>query len=177
MSSQLPVIDAISLWQPWASLMWVGAKKIETRSWKPPRTGIFLAIHAAKRWQRDEQLLLGQRRIFNALEPYYRTSAPVVDWLPRGCFGAIVYLERWFDTNYEAPAESEDEYWFGDYSRNRFGWVCPRVWRFPEPLPAIGRQGFWRVDAAEMLAALKQEDHDDLLNFYRHGCQPRQHER
>ena len=41
------VIKAISLWQPWASLIVCGAKEIETRSWSTKVRGT-VAIHAAK---------------------------------------------------------------------------------------------------------------------------------
>ncbi len=39
-------MKAITLWQPWASLIAIGAKKIETRSWATKYRGP-LAIHAA----------------------------------------------------------------------------------------------------------------------------------
>ena len=41
----------LSLWQPWASLIAIGVKTFETRTWPPPRTvlGQRIAIHAAKR--------------------------------------------------------------------------------------------------------------------------------
>ncbi|KGT75815.1 hypothetical protein MA20_32000 [Bradyrhizobium japonicum] len=44
-------MKAISLWQPWASLIAVGAKPFETRHWAPPREliGKRIAIHAAKK--------------------------------------------------------------------------------------------------------------------------------
>ena len=44
-------MKAISLWQPWASLIACGAKPYETRSWAPPRDliGQTIAIHAAKK--------------------------------------------------------------------------------------------------------------------------------
>lgn len=42
------VVKAISLWQPWASLIALGPKTIETRSWATDYRGP-LAIHAAKR--------------------------------------------------------------------------------------------------------------------------------
>lgn len=44
-------MKAISLWQPWASLIACGAKPFETRSWAPPREliGATIAIHAAKK--------------------------------------------------------------------------------------------------------------------------------
>ena len=41
-------MKALTLWQPWASLIAVGAKTIETRSWSTKYRGP-LAIHAAKR--------------------------------------------------------------------------------------------------------------------------------
>lgn len=44
-------MKAITLWQPWASLIALGVKTIETRSWGAPRSliGQRIAIHAAKR--------------------------------------------------------------------------------------------------------------------------------
>ena len=44
-------MKAISLWQPWASLIACGAKPFETRHWAPPREliGQTIAIHAAKK--------------------------------------------------------------------------------------------------------------------------------
>ena len=48
-------MKAISLWQPWASLIACGAKPFETRSWAPPRDmiGQPIAIHAAKKIDKD----------------------------------------------------------------------------------------------------------------------------
>lgn len=45
-------MKCISLWQPWAHLMAIGAKKIETRSWATKYRGL-LAIHASKKWTRE----------------------------------------------------------------------------------------------------------------------------
>lgn len=48
-------MKAISLWQPWASLIAAGAKPYETRHWAPPREliGATIAIHAAKKVDKD----------------------------------------------------------------------------------------------------------------------------
>lgn len=48
-------MKAISLWQPWASLIACGMKPYETRHWSPPRDliGQTIAIHAAKKLDRD----------------------------------------------------------------------------------------------------------------------------
>lgn len=62
-------MKAISLWQPWASLIAAGVKAYETRSWAPPREliGKPIAIHAAKRIdpgaaQFAEELIYGQHQ-------------------------------------------------------------------------------------------------------------------
>lgn len=57
---------AISLWQPWASLVVLGAKKIETRHWSTNYRGPLL-IHAAKRT--SELYLARSRNFAKALEP------------------------------------------------------------------------------------------------------------
>lgn len=44
-------MKALTLWQPWASLIALGVKTIETRSWAAPKSliGQRIAIHASKR--------------------------------------------------------------------------------------------------------------------------------
>jgi activating signal cointegrator 1 len=50
-------MKAITLTQPWATLVAIGAKRIETRSWPTNYRGP-LAIHAAKgfpKWAKENQ--------------------------------------------------------------------------------------------------------------------------
>jgi len=49
-------MKALTLTQPWATLVAIGAKKIETRSWSTPYRGP-LAIHAAKRIPKEHGTL------------------------------------------------------------------------------------------------------------------------
>ncbi|WP_374650275.1 hypothetical protein, partial [Rhizorhabdus sp.] len=44
-------MKALTIWQPWASLIIVGAKPFEFRGWKPPRwiIGQRIVIHASAR--------------------------------------------------------------------------------------------------------------------------------
>jgi hypothetical protein len=44
-------MKALTIWQPWASLIAIGAKPYEFRGWKPPRSiiGQRIAIHAGAR--------------------------------------------------------------------------------------------------------------------------------
>lgn len=68
-------MKAISLWQPWASLIACGAKAFETRSWPPPPAliGQTIAIHAARKVDREAarfatDLVFGQHRPIHADE-------------------------------------------------------------------------------------------------------------
>lgn len=63
----------ISLWEPWASLMAIGAKKIETRSWATSYRG-WLAIHAAKRWTAAERDFASDRLCITALGGSWRPA-------------------------------------------------------------------------------------------------------
>ena len=61
------LIPCLSLWQPWASLIAIGAKHIETRHWKTDYRGP-IAIHAAKRWTQEEiDFALGSSFAYDAL--------------------------------------------------------------------------------------------------------------
>src|SRR6185437_11126448 len=57
---------ALSLWQPWATLVAIGAKRIETRHWHTHYRGP-LAIHAAKRKDKDSLALCLSQPFLSAL--------------------------------------------------------------------------------------------------------------
>lgn len=88
-------MKAISLWQPWASLIACGAKPYETRSWAPPRDliGQTIAIHAAKKIDKGaaqfaEELMYGQHAVggFDLADKLEASMGDVPDEL-QGCFG------------------------------------------------------------------------------------------
>src|SRR5262245_18042005 len=105
----IKTIMGLSLWQPWASLIAIGAKKIETRSWPTNYRGL-VAIHAAKRFQEPERMLVGEHRFMDALKPHYkraplpevhRTIVSPLD-LPLGCFIALGRLRHCLSTTEHA---------------------------------------------------------------------------
>ncbi len=63
-------MKAISLWQPWASAIGPHPeqKHLETRSWQTPYRG-WLAIHAAKRWTKEQQWVLQHGEAGSSLFP------------------------------------------------------------------------------------------------------------
>ena len=82
---------AITLHQPWASLIAHGVKDIETRSWPPPQTmvGQRIAIHAGKRIVGPRSLNLETQE---AIEGLYGPQWPKV--IPAGAVVATAVLSR-----------------------------------------------------------------------------------
>ena len=139
-------MKALSLTQPWASLVALGEKRVETRSWATKYTGP-LAIHAAKgfpKWARETCME----------EPFYSVLAKqlaipsqrygmVSEDLPRGAVLCIVKLmgcRRTEDVRYQLP---EQELAFGDYAPGRFAWFLEFV-EIVSELPLVcGHLGLW----------------------------------
>lgn len=134
-------MKAISLWQPWASLIVHGHKKIETRHWHPPRAviGKRIAIHAAKLTSHDHLLL----------------APPFCDLLdgplPHGCIVGTVKLSscvRMTPTNVADYAQRRPlEVQLGDWQPGRYAWVLRDPVLYEEPVPYRGSQGFFIVRA------------------------------
>ena len=127
-------MKAISLWQPWASAIALGNKKVETRSWWTKYRGP-LAIHAAKRWQSDQREFASVEAAFGRLPGK----------LP---FGAIVAVADLVDVKRTEELESDVdaiERIYGDYSAGRFGWILENVQALEDPVPFRGAQGLFFV--------------------------------
>lgn len=131
---------AISLHQPWASLVAHGLKRFETRSWTTSYRGP-LAIHAAKRKVVIDEL--------NAIieEALYDAGYRYLPQLPYGCIVCTCELVAVCSTNNvkHLPAFkqiAETELYFGDYSPGRFAWQLDNV-QIVDNIPARGSQGFW----------------------------------
>lgn len=132
-------MKAISLWQPWASLVAIGAKQYETRHWPTDYRGP-LIIHAAKRWQIDQRALCHQQPFLSALLAAGYTKLSMV---PFGAYLCIVDLVDVLPTGHVVDFISDQERAFGDYGPRRFAWKLENVRRFPAPILARGYQGFW----------------------------------
>lgn len=139
-------MKALTLWQPWATLVAIGAKKIETRSWHTNYRGP-LAIHAAKWIDKKTLKLCFQEPFFDCLtQAGYRLIAYHLfrgATLPRGAIIAtcelIAVLQ--IDRNFCLPAEPELS--FGDFTPGRYAWFLDNIEALPKPIPARGRQRLW----------------------------------
>lgn len=149
---------AISLWQPWASAIALGSKRIETRSWPTKYRGP-LAIHAAKRCNKGEMLSLqSDWQWVGALHPFFASVGHVrlSDSLPFGAIVAVAMLTDCRKTESFTIAEIEHvrssggygtwtERQMGDFSPGRYGWILEGVIPMKTPLPWNGSQGFFEV--------------------------------
>ena len=155
---------AITLWQPWASLIADGVKQYETRSWKPPwhLLGKRIAIHAAKRKVREHDYHNPPDKVGWEMYCHYGRN-----WHKRIPYGAIVataelagffhiegYTDKdqmqvigvWEDRQVIGQKETIDTDPFGDYSPGRYAWSLQSVKKIFDPVPAQGRQGLWKCD-------------------------------
>jgi hypothetical protein len=133
-------VKAISLWQPWASLIAIGAKRIETRSWPCNYVGP-LAIHAAKRMNGELQVIA---RDF-PFGPVLREAGLSPRDLPLGCIVAVCRITGCKPTDEVHPSDQERA--FGDYAPGRFAWILEDIQRLSVPEPCKGHQGFFDWDA------------------------------
>ena len=146
-------IRAISLWEPWASLMAVGAKRFETRSWATRHRGPLL-ICAARRWSRDQADFLAAGFVQRALRGSLCPGGTVRrDHLQCGNAVAIVELVEWWSTDWPIPV-AINESRLGDYSRGRFAWETTNLQRIVYPFPVRGRRGLFGVEIRPNLEVL-----------------------
>ena len=165
-------MKGLSLTQPFATLVAIGQKRIETRSWKAPYRG-YVAIHAAKGFPRDAILLCRDEPFRTVLKTVIKTPND----LPRGAIVAVAILDDVMPIVGRPlpsgkPCVSLDEFdiarvWrpsmlggerlhvgdisreheaaFGDYTPGRFGWLLKDVRPLREPVPCRGALGLWDV--------------------------------
>ena len=138
----MPRIKALTLWEPWASLIALGFKCYETRSWPTQYRGP-LAIHAAKRKVRIAEV---QAIVTNTGGHLMHFDFPV-DY-PLGCVVAVVELvECWRTSGSAIPSVGRLERACGDWSFGRYAWGLANIRPLEVPMPAKGQQGLWDWDA------------------------------
>jgi hypothetical protein len=141
-------VRAISLWQPWASAMALGVKRIETRGWVSRYTGP-LAVHAAQRKSAANRAVFNELMDDAVISEAFLTDDPAADYdaLP---YGAVLGIVRMVDCVALSRANigtlSDTERLLGDYRPGRQAWVTNNARPLRSPHAAGGRQGFFWVD-------------------------------
>jgi hypothetical protein len=134
------VTKALTVTQPFASLIAAGVKQFETRSWSTNYRGLVL-IHAAKN-------IWGNDSVRYAAELHRAGLLPAkMSKLPRGAIIAIAQLVDVIPSDL-VPS---DQLLTGPWSPAAYAWRLEAVVALPEPLPWRGRLSLWDgpdVDAA-----------------------------
>jgi hypothetical protein len=138
-------MKALSLIQPWASLLAGGQKRIETRSWKTEYRGPVL-ICASKRIP-DACKKLGAEPFFASSLVGLGITGP--ERLPLGmALGVVDLVEVYPVADIPAELRTPRELAFGDYSPGRFGWHCVNARMFMQPFKVRGALGLFDIDDA-----------------------------
>lgn len=145
------MIFTLTLTQPWATLVAIGAKRIETRSWRTPHRGS-MAIHAAKGFPAWAKEVCKDPDFAIEIGP---------DPLPVGKVVATCRLISCIPTRELQqnrvievdPLAGCDDFYLddrerrlGDYAPGRWAWLLADVKPLPDPEPAKGGLGLWQWD-------------------------------
>ena len=150
---------ALTLHQPWASLIAEGYKSAVTRNRPAPQSlvGGRIAIHAAKRRPRPSEwngqvaeiagrleLPLGAIVATARLKRCARVlSAGFASLDVRADPGKVWVLDRFGMEGTDACRMKSDPY--GDYTEGRWIWELSGVWLVNPPIEARGRRGIWEL--------------------------------
>lgn len=175
-------MKVLSLWEPWATLIAEGIKKVETRGWDCSFRGTLL-IHAAATKSPEGRLLwlmLQQHRLLPAhlMELKFEQlpfrhilcRTEVVEMLPtlharlRKEYTRFTDAQDHVQSAFDEAKADDMEYLLGDYSRGRFGWMLRDTRKLVKPILATGRQGLWEWTAPTQATREDQQQELNLLN-------------
>lgn len=156
-------MKALTVWQPWASLIVGGAKPYEFRGWRAPRSmiGQRIVIHAAtKKIDRDElNDMLMVLALRDRSDEIARSAAetcllpeaaiPILNQaleglLPMACgLGSAIVGEprNGLDIAAEFGVPRANDSVRDEHAN--WGWPMLAIEVWPEPIPMRGAQGFW----------------------------------
>lgn len=133
-------LPVISMWQPWASLVFENVKKHETRGRQPPLkyVGGYIGLHATATFPALKHISEELHELcMDVFGCNYNHS------LPRGVILGTAVLSGGIPTDTAVPASDEDRI-AGDWSPGRFAWPLSDICKLASPLAAKGKQGWWK---------------------------------
>ena len=148
----------ITLHQPWATLIALGFKQYETRSWATKYRGT-IAIHAAKRKVKQDELASIS---YNSVGHLTWEQISQIEY-PLGCIVAIADLSDCLPMSADSTRKNQvnvfkGNQWrvlinamtpleraTGDWQAGRYAWKLNDVIALPDPIPYKGNQGIGNV--------------------------------
>lgn len=140
-------MKAITVIQPWATLLASGKKHCETRSWKTNYRGEILIHAGAMRYNYFSDVCQRKKELI----PYFNNAGIGNDAdLQALPFKAIVGKANLVNCVLVDTLTAElireqhpEEYAFRNFSLGRYAWVMEDAVLFDKPIPASGKQGLW----------------------------------
>jgi hypothetical protein len=155
------MMKALTIWQPWASLIMIGAKPVEFRKWdyrerQPNLVDARIVVHAAareikpaeifeliKRCESGETSLLPERAL-----PLLRKIFDA-----RKCRGVVNLSAALGTARLCSPYDVDRLFKKPDSDRvehHMFAWPLKDIQAFVEPIPMSGAQGFWNAQIGDV---------------------------
>ena len=130
-------MKVLSLTEPYATLIKIGVKKIETRSWKTSYRGK-LYIHASstkipKEYKNNKELM----NLVNVNELNFGNII---------CSCNLVDCIEMTDKFIEEVKKNKEEFICGVYKIGRYAWILEDIKVLENPIPAKGHLGIWNMD-------------------------------
>ena len=116
-------MKALTIHEPWSTLIMLGVKRIENRSWSTPYRGR-LVIHSARTVRKD---IAATYNVEDAISPGYALGTVVLTG---------IYTQ-------DDVLDHVDKPQFDEFGSGPFYWLLEYADPFSEPIPISGQQGLW----------------------------------
>lgn len=143
-------MKAITVIQPWATLLASGKKRCETRSWKTNYRGEILIHAGAMKYNYFSDVCHDRKELAAYFKNAGIGSNETLQALPfKAIIGKAILVNCVQIDAITAELikkQRPDEYAFGNFTPGRYAWVMKDAVLFDEPIPAGGKQGLWNWD-------------------------------
>ena len=147
-------MKALTIWQPWASLIMIGAKPYEFRRWdyrerERGLEGQRIVIHAGARAIKPQEVLDIRQRLNEGDTSLIPDKArPLIERLLNAhkCQGILPLAAALGTAILDTPRDVNRLFKTPDSDRidhHMFAWPLTDIRAFDEPVPVRGLQGFW----------------------------------
>jgi hypothetical protein len=133
-------MQALTIHQPWASLLVKGKKRYETRDWQRNYRGL-LAIHAGKQSVPVEDYPLGLSEILDDS----KITQDNLNNNKQKIIAIATLKDIHLMTDKFINEQSELERLTGFWEPRRFAWELTNIKPLPNPIAARGMPGLWAV--------------------------------
>jgi hypothetical protein len=131
-----PELTAITIHQPWASLIAKGCKQYETRDWPTNHRGP-IVIHAGRK-PKGKQELREHEKVVESFKDLLNEDCPYSSVIAIAQLTDVICMTEEF-----VGQQSATELRCGNWAVGRYAFKLENV-RAIAPIPAVGKQGLWK---------------------------------